>query len=99
MFNWTNSDQVHEWRTVKPHFAEMGPYVFLEKHYRRNVVFHDNNTVSFNTERVWEFVEDMSTGSLDDEVTNLNPIDVVSKMLRCKNRRNLKTNLLIGQIY
>jgi len=79
MFNWTNSDQVREWRTVKPHFDELGPYVFLEKHYRRNVEFHDNNMVTFNTERVWEFVEDMTTGSLDDVVTNLNPIDVVSK--------------------
>lgn len=27
MFNWTNADQVHD-RSVKPHFVELGPYVF-----------------------------------------------------------------------
>lgn len=27
MFNWTNADQVHN-RSVKPHFEELGPYVF-----------------------------------------------------------------------
>jgi scavenger receptor class B, member 1 len=87
LFNWTNPEQIHEWRTVKPHFTELGPYVFLEKHYRRNVVFHDNDTVTFNTERVYEFLEDMSTGSLEDEVTNINPIDVVSfRTVGCSER-------------
>jgi scavenger receptor class B, member 1 len=27
MFNWTNADQIHN-RSVKPHFKEVGPYVF-----------------------------------------------------------------------
>lgn len=27
MFNWTNPDDVHNTAT-KPHFTEMGPYVF-----------------------------------------------------------------------
>jgi hypothetical protein len=84
LFNWTNSDRVLEWRTEKPHFAEMGPYVFLEKHYRRNVAFNDNHTVTFNTERVYEFVPEMSAGTLDDNITNLNTIDVVSKTLKKK---------------
>jgi scavenger receptor class B, member 1 len=81
LFNWTNSDRVLEWRTEKPHFAEMGPYVFLEKHYRRNVAFNDNHTVTFNTERVYEFVPEMSVGTLDDNITNINTIDVVSKKI------------------
>lgn len=26
-FNWTNSDDVHD-HSIKPHFTQMGPYVF-----------------------------------------------------------------------
>lgn len=78
MFNWTNSDQVHD-PSVKPLFTEMGPYVFLESHERNDLAWHDDNgTVSFNQTRTWHFQADRSNGSLDDLVTNLNVISVVS---------------------
>jgi scavenger receptor class B protein 1 len=57
----------------------MGPYVFLEKHIRTNVTWSkDESTVDFYQKRVWHFVPELSNGSLDDEVTNLNPIVAVS---------------------
>lgn len=77
MFNWTNADQVHN-HSVKPHFAEMGPYVFRERHIRTNVTWNSNGTVSFNQIRVWHFNKEKSNGTLDDEVTNLNVIAAVS---------------------
>lgn len=77
MFNWTNPDELLD-PNVKPHLVEMGPYVFMEKHKRVNVQFNTNNdTVSFNQIRTWHFVPEMSNGTLDDYVTNVNVIAAV----------------------
>ncbi|XP_055308069.1 protein croquemort isoform X3 [Sitodiplosis mosellana] len=74
MFNWTNANDIHE-PSYKPDLVEMGPYVFTEKHKRVNVTFHpENDTVSFDQIRTWHFMPEMSNGSLDDEVTNVNVI-------------------------
>uniref|UniRef100_A0A1B0D2U3 Protein croquemort n=1 Tax=Phlebotomus papatasi TaxID=29031 RepID=A0A1B0D2U3_PHLPP len=74
MFNWTNPDKINDWETEKPNFVQLGPYVFTEKRKRVNIEWNANNTVSFNQSRVWHFVPEMSNGTLDDEVTNLNLI-------------------------
>ncbi|KAG5674505.1 hypothetical protein PVAND_004467 [Polypedilum vanderplanki] len=74
LFNWTNADQLYN-TSVTPNFVEMGPYVFLEKHIRTNVTWsNDETTVDFYQKRVWHFVPELSNGSLEDEVTNVNPI-------------------------
>ncbi|XP_031627454.1 protein croquemort-like isoform X2 [Contarinia nasturtii] len=74
MFNWTNPDDIRT-PNYKPNFVEMGPYVFSEKHKRVNVTFHpENDTVSFDQIRTWHYIQNMSNGSLDDEVTNVNVI-------------------------
>lgn len=77
MFNWTNPGEVRD-GTKKPHFVEMGPYVFEEVHTRDDVQFFENATVAFNQTRMWHFREDLSNGGLDDQVTNLNTIAMVS---------------------
>lgn len=78
LFNWTNPDQVHN-HSVKPHFIEMGPYVFLEKHTRVNLTWNLNNgTVAYNQSRTWHYVPELSNGSLTDEVTNINTMAAVS---------------------
>ncbi|GAB0094338.1 Protein croquemort [Sergentomyia squamirostris] len=74
LFNWTNPDRIANWKTEKPNFVEVGPFVFTEKRKRVNVVWNANNTVSFNQTRTWHFVPEMSKGSLDDHITNLNLI-------------------------
>lgn len=77
MFNWTNPEDIHE-PEYKPNLVEMGPYVFSEKHTRVNVTFHpENDTVSYDQIRTWHFMPEMSNGTLDDEVTNVNVIAAV----------------------
>lgn len=73
MFNWTNADQAHN-LSVKPHFEEIGPYVFRERHIRTNLTWNSNGTVSFNQIRVWHFNAEKSNGTLNDTITNLNVI-------------------------
>lgn len=74
LFNWTNANDLYN-TSVIPDFAEMGPYVFLEKHIRTNVTWSDDQTtVDFFQKRVWHFVPELSNGTLEDEVTNVNPI-------------------------
>lgn len=78
MFHWTNPQEMFN-KSTKPHFVEMGPYVFLEKHKRVNVSFNPNNdTVSYDQIRTWHFLPEMSNGTLDDHVTNINVIAAVS---------------------
>lgn len=80
MFNWTNAHEITA-KNYKPNLVEMGPYVFLERHQRINVTFNDeNSTVSFYQKRTWHFMPEMSNGSLEDEVTNINVIAAVSKI-------------------
>ncbi|XP_058819875.1 protein croquemort-like [Topomyia yanbarensis] len=76
MFNWTNPDELHRYPEVKPHFEEMGPYVFHEVHERVGLVWNNNNTVTFNQRRTWHFDQDLSKGFLNDTVTNLNVISL-----------------------
>lgn len=78
MFNWTNPEDIHK-PNYKPNLVEMGPYVFSEKHERVNVSFHpENDTVSYNQIRTWHFLPEMSNGTLEDNVTNVNVIAAVS---------------------
>lgn len=78
MWNWTNTDDVHD-HSIRPHFDELGPYVFSEVHKRVGLDWHnENDTISFNQTRTWFFQPDMSNGGLDDLVTNINVISVVS---------------------
>ncbi|KAL1509743.1 hypothetical protein ABEB36_004434 [Hypothenemus hampei] len=74
MFNWTNAHLVEKDKTVKPAFVEMGPYIFYEHHIRANVVFHDNDTLTYLNKRIWRFEPEKSNGSLDDIITILNPM-------------------------
>ncbi|XP_018398324.1 PREDICTED: protein croquemort-like [Cyphomyrmex costatus] len=76
MFNWTNP---HEFLAnassgVKPHFQEMGPYVFREIDYKINRVWNENGTVTFQRRKIWFFEQSLSNGDLTDQVTNINPI-------------------------
>lgn len=78
LFNWTNSEDVHN-SEIKPNFVEMGPYVFHEKHIRTNISWSDDkSTVDFYQKRIWHFEPTLSNGTLDDVVTNLNPLLAVS---------------------
>lgn len=93
MFNWTNPEDVGK-PDFKPNFVEMGPYVFLEEHVRVNVTFHpENGTVSFDQIRTYHFMPEMSNGTLDDNVTNINAIAAVRNIFDKKLNRKMKNVL------
>ncbi|XP_012253563.1 protein croquemort-like [Athalia rosae] len=72
-FNWTNPQEL-KIPGKKPNFAQLGPYTFLERREKVNVVFHDNGTVSYDQMRTWFFEAGKSNGSLHDNITQLNVV-------------------------
>lgn len=97
LFNWTNSADIHN-RSVKPNFVERGPYVFHEKHIRTNISWSDDfTTVDFYQKRVWHFKPELSNGSLDDEITNINPL-VASVGYASRNLDTI-TRLMINALF
>lgn len=76
MFNWTNTHEILN-PDVKPMLVECGPYVFLESHQRTNITWNENGTVTYNQIRSWQFMPDLSNGTLEDDITTLNVISAV----------------------
>lgn len=88
MFNWTNPDDVRS-SNVKPHFQEMGPYVFLERHVKEQIEFHENGTVSYFQRRTWFFDAEKSNGTLDDSLTMAHVITAVKRLTRGADRHSI----------
>ncbi|XKL67356.1 hypothetical protein PGB90_002847 [Kerria lacca] len=82
MFNWTNSES-SLLNNEKPLLEEIGPYVFRIHLLKDKIIWNENNTVSFRSRRRWDFVPELSNGSLYDSITNINPV-VVSIASMCK---------------
>jgi len=58
---------------------QVGPYVFKEEHKKEEIEFDDPNySVSFYQVKTWHFIEELSNGSLDDEITTVNAIAMVN---------------------
>ncbi|XP_046440318.1 protein peste-like [Daphnia pulex] len=73
LYNVTNSEDVLRDNTTKPIVQEIGPFTYTEVHERVNVTRLDHNyTIQFQQKRYWQYVEEMSNGSLDDPITTLN---------------------------
>lgn len=99
MFNWTNFDQVAQHETIKPHFEEVGPYVFEEYHERVGVEFlEDNEYVAFNQTKTWKFRPDLSVGSTSDRIFNLNPITAVRTLAFYTNADNKLFIPIVSQL-
>lgn len=104
MFNWTNPEDIRN-PDIKPHFNELGPYVFLEKHKKENYTFYDNATVSYYERRTWFFDEEKSNGTLHDPITAAHVItatvaDEMRKMPRFfKKIINFMLNTQGGELY
>lgn len=71
LFNITNSEDVVN-NQAKPILRQLGPYTFKESHQRVNIQPHDNYTMTYQQRRVWHFVEELSNGTLRDNITTLN---------------------------
>nr|CAD7264916.1 unnamed protein product [Timema shepardi] len=65
---------IHENR-AKGHEYATSP---RETHQKVNITWNDNNTVSYRQTKRWFFDQDRSNGSLQDNVTTLNVVAVVS---------------------
>lgn len=78
LFNWTNPLDYNN-HSIKPNFEEVGPYRFQEIPQKVNVTWHDNNsTVSYRKQSRYFFVADQSKGKLEDVITSVNVIALVS---------------------
>jgi len=82
LFNVLNPDEVTLMGAV-PSVQEVGPFVFLEHHHKTKLVWNENNTITYRQIRTWEFVPELSDGSLQDKVTIVNPVAAsIGEMLR-----------------
>jgi hypothetical protein len=78
LFNWTNPEEFTN-KSIKPNFDEIGPFRFQEIPSKVNVTWHDeNSTVSYRKQSRYFFVPDESKGRLDDVITSVNVIALVS---------------------
>jgi len=59
---------------AKPELEERGPYVFKEHHHKTNMIWNKNGTVTYQQVRSWQFVPELTNGTLEDEVTIANSI-------------------------
>ncbi|XP_049825734.1 protein croquemort isoform X2 [Aethina tumida] len=87
LWNWTNVDEFkdNQWPT-KPKFEELGPYTYSEHHIREQVVFNDNNTITYKTKKIYKFLPEKSNGKLTDKITTINVILAsVADLVRSKN--------------
>lgn len=60
-------------KSEKPRLKQFGPYVFEERMEKVDIKHqHQNGTVSFTRKRIWHYKPQLSTGSLDDNITTVN---------------------------
>jgi len=84
LFNVTNAEQVTKHGEL-PKVEEVGPFCFYEYHEKVKLHWNENNTVTYQQVRRWQFAEDISVSGLDTEVTIINPIAAsIAEMLRTK---------------
>jgi len=75
MYLWEVKNPEAFSKGAKPVLEERGPYVFTEQHYKTNITWNDNNgTVTYKQIRKWNFVPELSNGTLEDKVTIFNPV-------------------------
>ena len=70
-FNMLNGEDFVK-HGVKPIVEQKGPYTFREEVEKVNLVWHDDNTISYNRRKFWYFEPDLSVGPLEDTVVSLN---------------------------
>lgn len=80
LWNWTNPEEFTN-KSINPKFEEIGPFRFQEIPKKVNVKFHDSNsTVSYRKSSKYFFVPEQSKGRMDDVITSINVIALVSSL-------------------
>lgn len=79
LFNWTNPRNLTTDEYEKPILQQIGPYRFREKPMKTKVRWNpENGTISYRRKSTYYFVEEESVGRLDDRITTINAVAVVS---------------------
>ncbi|XP_034472920.1 protein peste [Drosophila innubila] len=74
MYNWTNPEEFGN-LSSKPILQQLGPYRFIDKPDKVDIVWHpENSSVTYRRRSMYYFDAAGSAGSLDDEVTTLNAV-------------------------
>lgn len=69
-FNVTNKEEFQQ--GAKPVLQEVGPYCYREHWEKVNITFHNNGTVSYETQKHYYFERSKSVGDDSDIITTLN---------------------------
>lgn len=78
LFNWTNPQDFTN-KSTKPIFEEIGPYRYQDFPQKINITWDDqNNTVRYRKQSRYMFVPEQSVGRLDDVITSVNNLALVS---------------------
>lgn len=78
LFNYTNPDEFTNSSTI-PVVKQLGPYRFTEKPDKVNISWNpDNSTVTYRKLSMFFFDEEGSKGRLDDVITSINVVALVS---------------------
>ncbi len=73
LFNVTNADYVVR-RGARPKLEQVGPYVYHEYHHKTKLRWNNNGTVTYQQIRTYQFVSELSNGTLEDKVVTLNAV-------------------------
>nr|CAD7197107.1 unnamed protein product [Timema douglasi] len=66
IFNYTNVDNFKDGIDDKLNVQEVGPYIYSETVEKVNIVFNDDSTLTFQENRTYQFLPEISAGSEDD---------------------------------
>lgn len=73
-FNWTNPEDIYN-PDIKPNFVEVGPYRLFHVREKVNVVWNDNNTVTYE-HLLSYYYDDNSPGNISDVITTIDMVAV-----------------------
>lgn len=76
MFNWTNHHEVFN-NNTKPKFEEIGPYIYYEQLDKKDVIFNDNDTLTYKLTKSWYF-DEKNSRNLNDSLITVNTLAAVS---------------------
>eukprot|EP00105_Crassostrea_gigas_P033536 XP_011456944.1 PREDICTED: scavenger receptor class B member 1 [Crassostrea gigas] len=72
MFDCLNPEEVLN--GAKPYVVEKGPYTYIEKRIKYDIIHNSNGTVTYKQNRTFHFVEKLSVGPESDRFTTPNPV-------------------------
>lgn len=80
LYNWTNPSNLTEEDFEKPIVQQIGPYRFTEITDKTKVRWYPkNSTISYRRRSFYYFNPEESVGRLDDLITTINVVAMVSK--------------------